>query len=176
MINGIVSLVPTVIDPVAAQTDILFRIEDIDLETFFNLLKIDGLTGSGQLDGQIPITIKDNLLTIANGRLTASSPGTLRFKSEKASKMLSSAGKEMNLLLQTVQDFHYTELALNLDKLDLHDLVVKLSLLGNNPKVKDGQPFQLNIKLETNIDKILQTINEGYHLSHKILRGSFILH
>ena len=44
MINGIVSLVPTVIDPVAAQTDILFRIEDIDLETFFNLLKIDGLT------------------------------------------------------------------------------------------------------------------------------------
>lgn len=176
VINGVVSLVPTIIDPAAVQTDILLRIEDIDLETFFNLLKIDGLAGSGQLDGQIPITIKGNVLTIANGHLAARSPGILRFKSDKASKMLSSAGREMDLLLQAVQDFHYTELSLNLDKSGLHDLVVKLSLLGNNPKVKDGQPFRLNIKLETDIEKILQTINQGYNLSHEILRGSFILH
>lgn len=175
VINGVVSLVPTVIDPAAAQTDILLRIEDIDLETFFNLIKIDGLAGSGQLDGQIPITLKDNVLTITNGHLAARSPGILRFKSEKASKMLSSAGKEMNLLLQAAQEFHYTELSLNLDKSGLHDLVVKLSVLGNNPNVKDGQPFRLNIKLETDIEKILQTINQGYHLSHEILRGSFIL-
>jgi len=81
----------------------------------------------------------------------------------------------MNLLLQAAQEFHYTELSLNLDKSGLHDLVVKLSVLGNNPNVKDGQPFRLNIKLETDIEKILQTINQGYHLSHEILRGSFIL-
>ena len=175
VINGMVSLVPTIIDPAAAQTDILLRIEDIDLETFFNLIKIEGLVGSGQLDGQIPITLKDNVLTVTNGHLAARSPGILRFKSDKASKMLSAAGKEMNLLLQAVQEFHYTELSLNLDKSDLHDLVVKLSVLGNNPNVKNGQPFRLNIKLETDIDKILQTINQGYNLSHEILRGSFIL-
>lgn len=175
VINGMVSLVPTIIDPAEAQTDILLRIEDIDLETFFNLIKIEGLAGSGQLDGQIPITLKENVLTVTNGHLAARSPGILRFKSDKASKMLSSAGKEMNLLLQAMQEFHYTELSLNLDKSDLHDLVVKLSVLGNNPNVKNGQPFRLNIKLETDIDKILRTINQGYNLSHEILRGSFIL-
>jgi len=82
----------------------------------------------------------------------------------------------MNLLLQAAQDFHYTELSLDLDKSVTHDLVAKLSLLGNNPKVKDGQAFRLNIKLETDIDKILQTINQGYNLSHEILRGSLRFH
>ncbi|MXS82182.1 YdbH domain-containing protein [Nitrosomonas oligotropha] len=176
VLEGTIAVVPTVIDPAAARSDTLIRISNIDLETLFNVIKVDGLTGSGHLDGQIPLTLAENQVTITNGHLAAQAPGILRFKSEKASKMMASAGKEMNLLLQAAQDFHYTELSLDLDKSVTHDLVAKLSLLGNNPKVKDGQAFRLNIKLETDIDKILQTINQGYNLSHEILRGSLRFH
>ena len=176
MLQGTVSVVPTIIDPAAARSDTLIRISNIDLESFFNLIKVDGLAGSGHLDGQIPLTLKENQVTITQGHLAARNPGVLRFNSEKASQLLASSGKEMNLLLQAVQDFHYTELSLDLDKAVTHDLVAKLALLGNNPKVKDGQAFRLNIKLETDIDKILQTINQGYNLSHEILRGSLRLH
>lgn len=176
VLEGTIAVVPTVIDPAATRSDTLIRISNIDLETLFNVIKVDGLTGSGHLDGQIPLTLAENQVTITNGHLAAQAPGILRFKSAKASKMMASAGKEMNLLLQAAQDFHYTELSLDLDKSVTHDLVAKLSLLGNNPKVKDGQAFRLNIKLETDIDKILQTINQGYNLSHEILRGSLRFH
>ncbi|TXI29219.1 MAG: dienelactone hydrolase [Nitrosomonas oligotropha] len=176
MLEGTIAVEPTVIDPAAARSDTLIRISNIDLETLFNVIKVDGLTGTGHLDGQIPLTLAENQVTITNGHLAAQAPGILRFKSEKASKLMASAGKEMNLLLQAAQDFHYTELSLDLDKSVTHDLVAKLSLLGNNPKVKDGQAFRLNIKLETDIDKILQTINQGYNLSHEILRGSLRFH
>lgn len=171
-LQGAVSVVPTIIDPAMARSDTLIRISNIDLESFFNLIKVDGLTGSGHLDGQIPLTLKENQVTITQGHLAARAPGVLRFKSEKASQLLASSGKEMNLLLQAAQDFHYTELTMDLDKAVTHDLVAKLSLLGNNPEVKEGRAFRLNIKLETDIDKILQTINRGYNLSHEILRGS----
>lgn len=175
MMHGMVSLEPTVINPAAVHSDMLIHINNIDLGAFFNLIQVDGLAGSGHLDGQIPLMLADNQVTIKNGHLAAKAPGVLHFKSEKASQLLASAGEEMNLLLQAMQDFHYTELSLDLDKPVTHDLVAKLSLLGNNPKVKDGQDFRLNIKLETDIDKILQTINHGYHLSHEILRSSFKL-
>ncbi|QOJ24728.1 MAG: YdbH domain-containing protein [Gammaproteobacteria bacterium] len=171
-LQGTVSVVPTIIDPAMARSDTLIRISNIDLESFFNLIKVDGLTGSGHLDGQIPLTLKENQVTITRGHLAARTPGVLRFQSEKASQLLASSGKEMNLLLQAAQDFHYTELSMDLDKAVTHDLVAKLSLLGNNPAVKDGRAFRLNIKLETDIDKILQTINRGYNLSHEILRGT----
>ncbi|MBA3755611.1 MAG: YdbH domain-containing protein [Nitrosomonas sp.] len=175
MMDGMVSLEPTVINPAAVRSDMLIRINNIDLGAFFILIRVDGLAGSGHLDGQIPLTLADNQVTIKNGHLAAKAPGVLHFKSEKASQWLASAGEEMNLLLQAMQDFHYSELSLNLDKSVQHDLIAKLSLLGNNPDVKDGQDFRLNIKLETDIDKILQTINHGYHLSHEILRSSFKL-
>ncbi len=176
MLQGTVSVVPTIIDPAMARSDMLIRISNIDLESFFNLIKVDGLAGSGRLDGQIPLTLKENQVTITQGHLAARAPGTLRFQSEKASQLLASSGKEMNLLLQAAQDFHYTELSMDLDKAVTHDLVAKLSLLGNNPAVMDGRAFRLNIKLETDIDKILQTINRGYNISHEILRGTLKFH
>lgn len=175
MMDGLLSLEPTVIDPVSVRSNIMIRVDGIDLADFFELIQIEGLTGSGHLDGHIPITLEDNQITIKNSHLAAKAPGILRFKSEKAAQLLADAGEEMNLLLQAVQDFHYTELSLNLDKSATHDLIAKLSLLGNNPNVKDGQIFRLNIKLESNIDKILQPIHQGYSLSNEILRGSFRL-
>lgn len=176
MMDGILSLAPTIINPAAAHTDILIRARNIDLKPFFNLIQIDGLTGSGHLDGQIPIRLEDNQVMIRKGHLAAKAPGVLRFQSAKASQLLAAAGEEMNLLLQAVQDFHYTELSLDLDKSAVHGLIAKLSLLGNNPEVKDGQVFRLNINLESDIDKILQTINQGYNLTHEILRSAFRLH
>lgn len=176
MMDGILSLAPTIINPAAAHTDILVRVSNIDLKTFFNLIQIDGLAGSGHLDGQIPVRLEDNQVMIRKGHLAAKAPGVLRFQSAKASQLLATAGEEMNLLLQAVQDFHYTELSLDLDKSATHGLIAKLSLLGNNPAVKDGQVFRLNINLESDIDKILQTINQGYNLSHEILRNAFRRH
>ncbi|WP_292993162.1 YdbH domain-containing protein [Nitrosomonas sp.] len=176
MMDGILSLAPTIINPAAAHTDVLVHVNNIDLGTFFNLIQINGLTGSGHLDGQIPIRLEDNQVMIRKGHLAAKVPGVLRFHSAKASQLLATAGEEMNLLLQAVQDFHYTELSLDLDKSATHGLIAKLSLLGNNPEVKDGQVFRLNINLESDIDKILQTINQGYNLSHEILRNAFRRH
>ncbi|MEK6686720.1 MAG: YdbH domain-containing protein [Pseudomonadota bacterium] len=175
MMDGLLSLEPTVIDPASVRSNLMIRVDGIDLADFFELIQIEGLTGSGHLNGHIPITVEDNQITIKNSHLAAKAPGILRFKSEKAAQLLADAGEEMNLLLQAVQDFHYTELSLNLDKSATHDLIAKLSLLGNNPNVKDGQIFRLNIKLESNIDKILQPIHQGYSLSNEILRGSFRL-
>ncbi len=172
MMDGNLSLAPTIINPAAAHTDVLVHVNNIDLGTFFNLIQIDGLTGNGHLDGQIPIRLEDNQVMIRKGHLVAKAPGVLRFQSAKASQLLATAGEEMNLLLQAVQDFHYTELSLDLDKSAKHGLIAKLSLLGNNPEVKDGQVFRLNINLESNIDKILQTISQGYSLSNEILRST----
>ena len=75
-------------------------------------------------------------------------------------------------MLQAIENFHFKELTLNLNKSDVHDLNVKLSLLGNNPNVKNGQDFRLNIQLESKIDKLLHAIQQGLAFSNKMLRDS----
>lgn len=175
LIGGMMSLGPTVIDPSSSHTDMVILVNNLDLEDLFGLIQVEGLTGNGRLDGSIPVTIDGNLVTIQNGHLVAEAPGILRFKSEKASQMLAGAGSDMNLLLQALQEFHYSELILKLDKSPKDDLVATLSLLGNNPNVSGGRLFRLNINLESNIGKLLDTIGLGYRLSNDALRKAFSL-
>jgi hypothetical protein len=175
IMDGTVSLQPTIIDSDAVRSDMLINIDNINLADFFDLIQVEGFAATGHLGGNIPITLENGQIAIKNGHLAAKSPGVLRLNSEKAAKALAGTGEEMKLLLQALQDFHYTELSLKLDKSFSHDLIAKLSVLGNNPKVKNGRAFRLNIKLETDINKILDTINQGYNLSHEILRSSIKL-
>lgn len=175
LMDGMVSVASANISP-EGSSNLAINVSNFDLETLFNLIQIDGLSGHGHLNGRIPVTLAENQIVIKDGYLTAEAPGTLHFRSEKAAQYLASSGQEMNLLLQALQDFYYSELTLNLDKSADHGLTVKLSLLGNNPKVKNGQDFRLNIKLETELDKLLKAINHGYSLSNEILGGSFRFH
>lgn len=175
LIGGTMSIVPTVIDPSSTQTETIIQVEDLDLATFFRLIKVPGLTGTGRLDGNIPITLEGKRVAIHKGQLDAGAPGILRFKSERASQLLSGAGKEMNLLLEALQEFHYTELTLKLDKSINDDLVATLSLLGNNPQIRSGQLFRLNINFESNIGQILDSIAQGYLISNEALRDIFRL-
>ncbi len=173
--DGMVSIAP---DSIIAEdgADLLVHVSNFDLKTLFDLMQIDGLSGNGHLDGQIPITLSENQIVIKDGYLTAKTPGVLHFKSEKAAQYLVSGGEEMNLLLRTLQNFYYTELTLTLDKSADHNLLIKLSLLGNNPQVKGGQNFRLNFKLETEFDKLLLAIKESYGITQEILGGSFRFH
>ncbi|MCO6426928.1 YdbH domain-containing protein [Nitrosomonas communis] len=175
LLGGIVSLGPTVIDPTSARNDVVIGVDNLDLAALFDQIQVQGLTGSGRLAGNIPITFAGNQIIIQNSHLAAQTPGTLQFHSEKAAQLLAGAGKEMDLLLQALQDFHYTELSLQLDKSATHDLIATLSLLGNNPNVKQGQMFRLNLNLESNIGQILQAIGQGYRLSNEVLRELFRL-
>lgn len=173
--DGMISIAP---DSIIAEDSahLLVHVSNFDLKTLFDLMQIDGLSGNGHLDGQIPITLSENLIVIKDGYLTAKTSGVLHFKSEKAAQYLVSGGEEMNLLLQTLQNFYYTELTLTLDKTADHNLLIKLSLLGNNPQVKGGQNFRLNFKLEAEFDKLLLAIKESYGISQEILGGSFRFH
>ncbi|MBK7363692.1 MAG: YdbH domain-containing protein [Nitrosomonas sp.] len=171
--DGALAVEPVTIDPLSGDAKITLTLNDINLKRFFNSIEIDGLEGEGRLDGRIPIRLHDHRITIDDGRLMAKSPGILRFQSEKASQMLANAGAEMNFVLDALQDFHYSELSLTINKSAAHDLTVTLSLLGQNPGIKEGKMIRLNINLTSNLDKILKAISLGYDVSNKILKDLF---
>lgn len=173
ILDGILAIEPVTIDPLSEDARITLTLNNIDLKHFFDSIQIEGLEGEGRLDGRIPVHLNDHRITIDKSRLMAKSPGILRFQSEKASQMLANAGTEMNLVLDVLEDFHYSELSLSIDKSAEHDLTATLSLLGQNPGVKEGQMIRLNINLASNLDKILKAISLGYNVSNEILKDLF---
>ncbi|GKS68088.1 dicarboxylate transport [Nitrosomonas sp. PY1] len=174
ILGGKVAINPVVInlDPNAGASQTEVHLNNINLNTFFEWIQIDGLRGDGQLSGKIPLTLNHDRIAIVDGELSAKTPGVLSLQSEKVKELLAHRGEEVDLLLQAIEDFHFKELTLSLNKSDTHDLNVKLTLLGNNPNVKSGQDFRVNIQLESKIDKLLLAIQQGLLFSNKILQDS----
>jgi len=96
----------------------------------------------------------------------------LRLRSEAARQALAGGGAQVDLVLEVLKDFHYTKLAITLDRLEDGRDVVRLSTEGHNPAVQNGRHVNLNVNLETNLDKLLAIAREGYRLSQDALRAT----
>lgn len=107
---------------------------------------------------------------IDKGELKTALPGVLKVRSQQVRDALAGGGEQVALLLDVLEDFHYDRLALSVNKTVDGGDTVTLSTSGNNPAVKDGHPFVLNINLSTNLDKLTRALLEGYRLSEGALR------
>ena len=154
----------------AALQDVTFSVRGLQLEKLFQVIDAEGFSGSGDLAGSIPVAVKADTLVIRDARLAATAPGRLQIKSAEAKALLQAGGEQATLLLEALEDFHYDELSLTLANTAENDLDLTLSILGNNPAVLEGHPFQLNINLESNIDRLLDALLAGYRLSNQTLQ------
>lgn len=166
---------PTTLDPGAARNSIALATNNLDLATFFRLIEIEGLSGSGVLAGRIPVVFEDNSIVIEDGVLAAQGPGVLSIRSQALASALAGGGKTVELAIKALEDFRYESLSVKLNKTAGNEAQVLLSILGSNPAVLDGQPFQFNINLESNLTSVLEALRQGYSLSDEALRRAWRL-
>ncbi len=164
-----ITLRDTLIDPLSERLDTQILVDQLDVGVLFEVLAVDGLSGSGELAGTIPVKRDGERVIIEDARLTAGGPGVLRFRSDAAARALAGGGEHVDLVIKALQDFHYQTLTLtgNLDRDG--EARLRLEILGNNPNVLDGYPFQLNINLTGHPAPILEALNLGRTLFEQIL-------
>ena len=130
---------------------------------------------TGQLSGDLPVSFGEGRVTLRSSKLAATEPGVLRVRSDEVASLLTGYGDEVNSMLRALEDFYYDDLSLTLAKTADDDLTLLLSILGQNPAVLEGQPFRINLNLESNIGQILNTLGEGLEISKDLLSGRYSL-
>lgn len=154
----------------SARRDVTLEVEELDMAKLFELVPVEGLTGGGVLNGAIPVTVAGDAVIIRDGRLRAAGPGVVRFSSEAAAAALKGGGEPVDLMLRALQNFHYDDLSLTVEKAAAGDARVTLHLSGKNPDLLEGHPFAFNIALSGNLDNVLDAIRKGASLSGEIIR------
>jgi hypothetical protein len=163
------------VDPATERQDVPLEVEGLDLAELFHILDVEGLSGTGRLSGKIPIALVGETVIVEAGRLEADAPSRLRFRSEQAAQALAGAGESADLMLRVLQDFHYDELSLAIDKPAEADVRLGLVLLGKNPNVLEGYPFRFNINLEGDTGHLVEALSQAYILSNRLLRRAWRL-
>jgi len=158
------------LDPGAPDIATTLKVDHVDLAEITRLIGLEGLNGSGQLDGQIPVTYKAGKLAIRGGKLAARGPGTVSYKPSSLPQQLTEAGESVQLALQALSDFHYDKFGLDLDKAENGEGTVVLHLEGRNPAVMSGQVFNFNISLESNFDRLADIAMLSLRSAEDLLR------
>jgi hypothetical protein len=172
VIGGIARIEETVFKTDTDGLDVVLGLKKIDIGQLFELIALDGLSGSGQMSGQLPIRLKGQDINVRDGLLESVGGGTLRFQSQKARQALAGAGEQVELLLNVLNNFHYKHLSLRINQQAHQNAILNFRIEGANPDVMEARPFNLNINLEANLDRILGTMLEGYRLSDRAIRAT----
>jgi hypothetical protein len=168
--GGRISTSPFAIDPAIPIVDTVLQFEQVDLSEILKLIGVDGLSGTGRIDGRIPLHLVQGHFRIYDGRLAASGQGVLRFRSEKLPKEITEAGESVKLALQAMVDFHYESLTLELNESVNGEGTILFRVRGNNPAVLDGHPFNFNIKFESNFDNLTDIAVRSMTTAQELLR------
>jgi hypothetical protein len=168
--GGRLAASPFVIDPAAPRLATDLTVEHLDLAELVKLLAIDGLSGTGQLSGHIPLSLDAGKVTIAGGRLDALGPGLLRYRPQHLPAALAGAGPQVELALRALSDFRYRSLSLALDKSAGGEGTVLLGIAGDNPAVMNGRAFNFNIRIESNFDRLAGYALLGLSSAEELLR------
>ena len=135
-------------------------VRQLDLEKVLSLEQQKGLQGSGLLDGSIPITVTSRGVTIQDGQFEARPPGgVIRYEaSPEATKAVTQANANMQLVLRVLNNFHYNVLEGGAQYVEDGTLNLKVRLEGRNPDQKKSPPIHFNLTVQENIPALLKSL------------------
>lgn len=139
----------------SGQAELTLQLEGLDLAA---VLALEGgdVTGTGRLDGEIPVSIRGDHITVNGGEVHAREPGgTIRLSSKVASSL---AQPGLDLALGALTNFRYRVLTAQADYGANGDLQLGIRLQGSNQDVEKGRPIHFNLNISENIPVLLESL------------------
>ncbi|MFT3847564.1 MAG: YdbH domain-containing protein [Propionivibrio sp.] len=115
------------------------RIDRIELGQLLDVFKVSGLSGSGRLDGVLPLAYADGALEVRDGRLQSASGGAIQYAPAQAAPD--------NIGLQVLRNLHFQRFDMRLNYASDGAYRTESTFEGSNPDFYDGYPirFSLNV-------------------------------
>ncbi len=144
------------------------RVTGVDLTRLIELVNLDGLSGSGRLDGEIPIALGDDL-EIRNAVLRSSDEGgIIRYRPNRGAANMAAADDRFATTLAVLENFHYDKLELGIDGPAQGEVAIQIRLAGSNPDYRNGHPIDFNLSVESRLSDLLRTGIRIYRIPAEI--------
>jgi hypothetical protein len=152
-----------------ASNSLTLQVERWRLAELVALQQKQDIKADGVLDGELPLTLSGGRLMITDGYLRSLAPGgRIQYRANEASRAMAADSKELQSALELLADFHYQQLASEVQLDAAGKLLLGLSLVGKNPGQYEGRAINFNINLEQNIDPLLQSLRLSGNLVDKL--------
>ena len=154
ILGGQFSVSPTDYSFVNTATNSLdLVVKDISITEILALYPNERVQGEGKLSAKIPLTISKNGFSVKGGTFVSDGRGRLK---TKLGENLGSG--DLSTAAQALQNLEFDKLNGDIDLTEAGDLTLMLQISGRNPEMNNGQPLNVNIKLEENLKALFKTL------------------
>jgi hypothetical protein len=109
------------------------------------------------------------ILSVSGASIKAQSPGGyLRYQPNAAVRLLGNQNQGLSVVLDAMDNFQYHTLAAAVDYSPEGIMTARTSIKGANPQYQNGREVFLNLNLEENILKLLESLRLGSEMAEKI--------
>lgn len=148
------------IDPARPPYRTTFSLRNLDLAKILSVEQHKGLSGTGVLNGTLPVTITSGGATVEAGMVEAQPPGgVIRYASlPESSNVITEADSPLHLVTQALYNFHYTVLRVGVEYAENGTLDLSARLEGRNPDLKKTPPIHFNLTLQEHVPTLLKSL------------------
>ena len=151
----------------AGSADFTVALEGVQLAEVLKLQDQE-LSGTGTLDGSLPMQVRGNVAEVSGGLISARAPGgTIAYA--KASEYAKNIGQQgFEFAVAALSDFHYTRMESSIDYDRKHVLKLGVKLYGHNPAIEDGRPINYNLNVSQNVLDLLRSLRATDEVSRQL--------
>ncbi len=170
LLGGQLHVAPARLELARRPLPLAVQVSGLQLAKLLEVYPAEGLSGSGTLDGQLPLRIGSEGLSIDNGQLQARAPGgVLQLHSERI-RTFGQSNPALQLAVTALEDFQYDLLHSQVSYDPQGQLLLALRLHGRNPALEGGRPVNLTINLEENVPSLLTSLQLSGRVNEAIQR------
>jgi hypothetical protein len=154
----------------AAETqELTLNLADIDLSELLALVDLEGLSGSGRLEGRIPVVRRGSTLEIRNGKLSGTKEGGwIRYRAASGIANVASQQPGFDVALAALENFQYDELVATVNGDAAGPVNISVRLIGQNPDRFEDRPVDFTLDLEAHLVDLLQKATAVYRIPAEI--------
>jgi hypothetical protein len=157
------------IDPQSSNQETSLLVKGVNLAQLFDLVNLEGLSGTGTLDGELPIALVGDEIEIRNAVLRSNGEtGVIQYRPDSGTANIAAADDQFATTLEVLENFHYERLELEINGPALGEVAIQIRLAGVNPDYKDGYPVDFNLSVDSRLSDLLRTGIRIYRMPEEI--------
>ena len=153
------------------QNRVVAHAEKWDLNTIVEEFEIPDVKLKGTVSGDIPVVFSTGSAKIDKAELQASSDGGVIQFLGSVGQAAAESDQNAKMLFDALKDFRYQVLKVGVNGDITGWIVLSVDLLGRNPTVLDGAPFQLGISIDSELMKLANKAQGRFSLSDALTGG-----
>ncbi len=166
LFGGTITADQCVYDPNQPIHSCQLHIANVELAKVLALQNVKGLEASGTVEGQLPLKLSREGITIDGGELhSINDGGIIRYQPPGG---ILAESQLTAYALKALEEFRYQQLSARIGYQPEGTLTAQLRLVGQSPRLDANRPVHLNIQTEQNLLSLLKSIRYSQGLSSEL--------